>query len=101
MSHHADELIDAYVAFIRDLRSVYPDQPIICALGSMDAVKEGSPWPGYVKQAVQHMKNRYQDQNLYVHIFGFDGLGLHPKIADHEKMAGELTELIRSIKGWN
>ena len=96
-----DELIDAYVAFIRDLRSVYPDQPIICALGSMDAVKAGSPWPDYIRQAVHNMKTEYDDTNLYVHIFEYDGLGLHPKIKDHEKMASELANLIRSIEGWD
>ncbi len=47
-----DQIIKAYKDFVKNIRSKYPKAHIICTLGSMDAVKDGSPWPGYVQKAV-------------------------------------------------
>ena len=38
-------IIDAYESLVRNIRNKYPKANIICALGSMDATREGSPGP--------------------------------------------------------
>ena len=48
--------VAAYRKFVRTIRSKYPKAYIICALGSMDAVRPGSKWPGYVRTAVEQMQ---------------------------------------------
>ncbi len=41
-----DFIIKSYENFVKSIRSKYPNATIICTLGSMDATKEGSKWPG-------------------------------------------------------
>ena len=41
-----DFIITSYKKFISLLRKHYPEAHIICSLGSMEATKPGSPWPG-------------------------------------------------------
>lgn len=36
------QIIEAYKAFVQKIRTHYPSAQIICALGSMDAVRPGS-----------------------------------------------------------
>jgi lysophospholipase L1-like esterase len=95
-----EAIIKAYQDFIRTLRSVYPDALFICALGSMDATKEGSPWPGYVQKAVDRWKNQTGDQKIDTCFFEFDGTYKHPRVRHHRMMADQLTRLIRSKMGW-
>jgi hypothetical protein len=58
----------------------------------MDATRAGSPWPGYVRQAVGEL----HDNNIYVHFFAHTGKGGHPRKEDNLKMA---ESLIRFIDG--
>jgi lysophospholipase L1-like esterase len=95
-----EKIILAYTDFIRTLRSVYPDALFICALGSMDATKAGSPWPGYVQNAVDRWKNETGDQMIETCFFEFDGFYKHPRVRHHRVMAEKLTRLIRSKMGW-
>src|SRR3954471_20021424 len=44
-------IIKSYQDFISKIRGKYPNAKIICALGSMDATQNGSPWPGYIEKA--------------------------------------------------
>ncbi|WP_416865028.1 MAG: SGNH/GDSL hydrolase family protein [Imperialibacter sp.] len=91
-----EEIIASYQEFISMVRNVYPDTPIICALGSMDATKEGSAWPGYVQEAVDGLG----DSLIYTHFFPFIEKGGHPRVADNKKMAGSLTSFIREKLKW-
>jgi hypothetical protein len=84
------QIIEAYRSFIEKIRKVYPETPIICALGSMDAVREGSPWPDYVKQAVKELN----DKKVYVHFFPYTNKGGHPRREDNVKMAESLISFI-------
>jgi len=87
--------MNAYKDFVRKIRAVYPQAQIICALGSMDAVKEGSPWPGYVRTAVKEMN----DPAIHTLIFPYLGKDGHPKVEDHKVMADTLIRYIdRNIK---
>jgi hypothetical protein len=56
-------IINAYQGFVASVRTKYPKTSIICILGSMDATKAGSPWPGYIDQAVAGLN----DKNIYTH----------------------------------
>ncbi len=84
------QIIEAYKDFVGKIRDVYPEASIICALGSMDAMREGSPWPGYIKKAVEEMN----DPKIYTLFFPYMGKDGHPKVKDHREMADTLIHFI-------
>ena len=91
----ADQIISAYTDFVKKIRGHYPNATIICALGSMDAVKDGEPWKGYVQQAVDHLK----DPKTLTYFFPFNGTHRHPKKAEHQILADSLSAFIdRNVK---
>lgn len=89
-------IIKAYQAFVKSIRMVYPNAYIICALGSMDATKEGSPWPGYVIKAVSNL----QDNKVRTLLFPFTGKQGHPRLDDNEEMAAILIGYIKRNVKW-
>ncbi|MBK3519224.1 SGNH/GDSL hydrolase family protein [Carboxylicivirga marina] len=89
-------IINAYKEFVSSIRSKYPKASIICALGSMDATKEGSPWPGYVQTAVEEMN----DQKLFTLVFPYKNTQGHPKVHEHEVMAKYLVAFIEENVKW-
>jgi len=88
-----EQIVQKYVDFVSGIRTVYPDAHIVCALGSMDAAKEGTPWPGYIHQAVVNMA----DDNMSECIFPYDGTGKHPRVSHHLDMAHQLTAHLRVV----
>ena len=95
-----EQIADAYYNFIKTIRKTYPDASIICALGSMDATKAGSPWPGYIKTAVNKFKKENNDNKIHYYFFKYDGTGKHPRVRHHQQIAKELTAFIRSTLNW-
>jgi hypothetical protein len=91
-----EKIISSYANFIKKLRNVYPNTPIICALGSMDATREGSPWPGYVNKAVENL----DEENIYTLFFPFINKDGHPRVDDNKKMADQLIAFIEQNFGW-
>jgi len=89
-------IIRAYMDFVSSVRYQYPDALIICALGSMDATREGSPWPGYVSEAVKRM----HDENIATLFFPYIQKDGHPRVEDNRKMADQLIKLIENRIGW-
>ncbi len=89
-------LVNAYRQFVAKLRSHYPDASIICALGSMDATREGSKWPVYIKQAVESLN----DNKLYTHFFPFKDTPGHPSVKEQEEMANSLVTFIEQNIKW-
>jgi hypothetical protein len=89
-------IVQAYRDFISKIRSVYPDAYIICALGSMDAMKEGSPWPGYVTEAVAQIN----DDKILTHFFPYMNKGGHPRKEDNRVMAESLIKFIDDNVKW-
>jgi hypothetical protein len=89
-------IVEAYGAFISKVRAKYPDAYIICALGSMDATKEGSPWPGYVEKAVEPL----HDTRILTHFFPYMNKGGHPRIEDNKVMADDLIAFIEKKISW-
>jgi len=89
-----DFIVDSYRNFVSTLRDKYPDAKIVCMLGNMDITKEGSPWPGYVKEAVEQMN----DKNIYTLFAPYKGTPGHPKIEGQQILADSLVGLIRKIQ---
>ncbi|HPG38190.1 MAG TPA: SGNH/GDSL hydrolase family protein [bacterium] len=90
----------AYYDFVKTIRGKYPQAVIFCALGSMDATRKGSPWPGYIQTAVEQFKKDHNDAKIHTHFFAYDGTGKHPRVRHHQAMAKELTELIKKTMNW-
>jgi len=89
-------IIESYSNFIKNIRTKYPNASIICALGSMDATKVGSPWPGYIEKAVKGMN----DSKIYTCFFPFKNTSGHPKTAEQKVMADQLIDFIDKNIQW-
>ncbi|PZX20414.1 GDSL-like lipase/acylhydrolase family protein [Breznakibacter xylanolyticus] len=83
-------IIAAYGRFVGDIRARYPKANIICALGSMDATREGSFWPGYIASAV----NSLGDDKIYTLFFPFKNSYGHPSVSEQQAMAKQLIGFI-------
>lgn len=91
-----DFIITSYKKFVSTLRNKYPNADIICALGNMDATKEGSPWPGYIQHAVEQL----HDSKIYVHFFRYKNTNGHPKVAEQKAIANDLINFIEKKFKW-
>ncbi len=83
-------IVKCYKEFIETIRSKYPNASIIVTLGSMDATRYTSPWPGYIEKAVAQLK----DDKIYTHIFPYNNTNKHPKRKEQTAMAKELIYFI-------
>jgi len=61
----------------------------------MNAAQSSSPWPGYLKYAVNELNSTYNDPKVYSLIFPYSG-NPHPTVSRHADMADQLTEFIQS-----
>jgi len=91
-----EEIVQAYVGFVSGIRTVYPAAHIVCALGCMDATRSGSPWPGYIHEAVKKM----DDPNMSELIFPFTGFKKHPRVRHPREMAERLTDHVSKKMDW-
>ena len=91
-----DFIVNAYYEFVKTIRNTYPNAQIICALGSMDATREGSPWPGYIEKAVSKMN----DKKIYTHFFPFKNTPGHPNVEEQKVMADDLIKFMESNIKW-
>jgi len=89
-------IVASYRNFVQAIRAKYPKANIICALGSMDATKDGSPWPGYIEKAVQQL----HDRKLYTHFFAYKNTSGHPNIKEQQVMANSLIAFIDKEIRW-
>ncbi len=95
-----EQRIQAYVDFVKTIRGKYPNAYIICALGSMDATKEGSKWPGYINTAVARIKQGNPTEKMDTIFFEFTGYGAHPRVKHHQANAAKLTAFIKQKMNW-
>lgn len=95
-----EQRIEAYTKFVKTIRNTYPKAYIVCALGSMDATKAGSKWPGYITTAVANMKKENPNERMDTIFFEFTGYGGHPRIKQHKANAEKLTAFIKQKMGW-
>jgi hypothetical protein len=91
-----DQIIRAYRKFVKTIRDTYPKAQIICTLGSMDAAKQGSPWPGYIEKAVTQLG----DKNIYCHVFLYKNTPGHPNVKEQQAMADDLIGFIEQHIKW-
>lgn len=89
-------IIESYKNFVQTIRSKYPNAHIICALGNMDATRQGSAWPGYIEKAVAAI----HDAKIYAHFFAYKNTGGHPKTNEQQAMANSLIEFINQKINW-
>ena len=89
-------IINAYKNFVSDLRSKYPNAQIICTMGGMDATQEGSPWPGYVEEAVRQLN----DSKILTYFMPYKKTGGHPNEAEQKVMAEGLIKFIDENISW-
>ena len=92
--------IQAYIDFVKTIRSKYPKALIVCALGSMDATKAGSKWPGYITTAVSRMKQENSQEKMDTLFFEFTGYEAHPRVKQHQANAAKLTAFIKQKMSW-
>ncbi|HWB28342.1 MAG TPA: SGNH/GDSL hydrolase family protein [Chitinophagaceae bacterium] len=90
------EIVTAYKHFVQTIRGIYPKAQIICMLGSMDITKEGSPWPGYVKQAVTQLN----DPKIFTYFAPYKNTPGHPKVAEQKALADGLIKFIETHIKW-
>lgn len=89
-------IISAYRNFVSTIRKTYPKAYIICALGNMDATREGSLWPGYIQKAVAQLN----DSKVYTHFFPYKNTPGHPKVSEQQDMANSLIDFIDKNIKW-
>lgn len=89
-------IVQSYSSFVQKIRSKYPTAYIICTLGSMDATKEGSPWPGYILKATKQLK----DKKVLTHFFAYNRTSAHPKAKEQAAMAKSLIAFIDKNVQW-
>lgn len=92
--------VNAYKAFIQKIRTAYPRAFILCAIGSMDAARPGSKWPGYIRSAVDQIKDETKDQQIDFLVFEYDGFTKHPRVRHHQANAEKLTKFLQQRLGW-
>lgn len=90
-----ENYINAYHAFLDEVRTRYPDTFIVCALGPMVLKLQPA-----VEQVVQQ-RQQDGDERIVSCIFRFDeqdgmwGAGGHPTVKGHRQMADELIALLK------
>ncbi len=89
-------ITNSYANFVKNVRSKYPKATIICILGSMDATKPGSPWPGYIEKAVASLA----DANIYTHFIPYKNTNGHPSIKEQQDMADDLIAYMEKTVRW-
>ncbi|MET0357732.1 MAG: SGNH/GDSL hydrolase family protein [Cellvibrio sp.] len=95
-----EQRIQAYVNFVKTIRSKYPTAFIVCALGSMDATKPGSKWPGYITAAVSRLKQENPAEKMDTIFFEYTGYEAHPRVKHHQVNAAKLTAFIKKKMNW-
>lgn len=89
-------IINAYLSFLKTIRTNYPNAQIICMLGNMDITRTGSPWPGYVEKAVSQMN----DNRIYTFFMPYKETPGHPKAQEQQAMADRLIEFMNAKIKW-
>jgi hypothetical protein len=88
-----EQTIESYVAFVKTIRSKYANAKIVCMLGNMDITKQGSIWPGYVKEAVA----RISDAKIYTLFVSYKDSPGYLNVNEQKMIADTLTAFIRAI----
>lgn len=88
--------VDAYVQFVKHVRSVYPQAFIICIVAVTEATAD-------INQVISTIKNAGDSQIEALDISvssGGDGCDGHPNVAKHNAMGAKLAAEIRRVLNW-
>jgi len=93
--------VNAYIQFIKKVRSNYPHTSIVCAAGPNEKGDSSLKFQSYVNTVVQY----FASTDKLVYYFNFspiesNGSDWHPDIKAHEMMAAELTDYLKNIMHW-
>jgi hypothetical protein len=98
----SSQIVQAYYDFIQKIRQHHSTAYLICSLGSMDATRSGSPWPGYIEEAVRKMQIENADSKITTFFFPFDpSWTKHPRVRHHLKMGQNLVDFINQKLNWD
>lgn len=94
--------VERYVAFLRQIRRVYPKAHIVCLTSPM-----GDPnlTAGLKERLTEVADRMHQSGDTKVHTFFFSrsyngGCGGHPNLAEHQKIAAELSAYLKTTLHW-
>ncbi len=89
-------IIKSYRDFVQTIRATYLHAQIICMLGNMDITKDGSPWPGYVQEAV----NELHDNRIYTFLAPYKNTNGHPQTNEQKVLAEQLIHFMDEHVKW-
>jgi len=89
-------IVASYSRFIENIRDKYPAADIICMLGNMSIMKNGTPWPAYVQRAVDSMN----DRKIYTFFVPYKNSPGHPRVGEQREMANKLIRFIERNIEW-
>lgn len=92
----------AYINFIKDIRKHYKNADIICLTSPMADAALTALMKNYLTGIVNYMNGKKDNKvSKYFFLKRYNqGCGGHPDLAEHRKMADELTKYISRLKGW-
>lgn len=90
-----ETIVANYSRFIRNLLKVYPKAKIICALGPMNIVDKGSPWPDYVEKSVKFLRKENPGRDICCCFFPYLPTKDHPTVREHEIAARILATYLK------
>ncbi|HEX3044455.1 MAG TPA: SGNH/GDSL hydrolase family protein [Bacillota bacterium] len=86
------DFTEKYVGLIRNIRSLYPDARIVCAMGGMSAYNDSAELrAGFTKAVAELQAADGKIFSLSFTPFTYN----HPRVDTHEKMATELTAFLK------
>lgn len=91
-----DFIVAAYKRFVAGVRAKYHSAHIICMLGSMDATRKGSAWPGYIQKAVGQLN----DPKIYTLFVPYKETPGHPKTREQAALSDSLVAFIEKNIRW-
>ncbi|MBN1926959.1 MAG: hypothetical protein JW798_14095 [Prolixibacteraceae bacterium] len=96
-----DEFVNAYVGFLKRIRTNYPGAAIVCIAGPASDNAQWVTWRNLIHAVV----NQFGALDQSVHYFEFSTMELHgsdwhPNVEEHRKMAGELTVFLKELMKW-
>ncbi|RYE16974.1 MAG: acetyl xylan esterase, partial [Sphingobacteriaceae bacterium] len=93
---------NAYISFIKNIRSHYPAASIVCLTSPMGDFTLTKALKNYLTGIVNAV-NKSGDKNVSKYFFSkrfMHGCGTHPDLAEHQVMAMEVASYIKKLKKW-
>ncbi|MDI3319554.1 SGNH/GDSL hydrolase family protein [Pinibacter soli] len=92
----------AYITFLRQLRNYYPNAEFVCLNSPMADANLDKALKSYINFIASFIQKK-GDKKVQVFFFSkqfHNGCGGHPDLKEHEQIATELTEYVKSLMHW-